>query len=270
MKVTNGINVFGAAIFIPVLILGVLELFAEGGRPIEVPNLHLVTELTVFFAGIFFWYYAVRGFKIVGSFRMLVVAFGLLFAALLFFGHGLFETQVADGGLLFERAEWYKRLAALALALVLLIAVGFGEREVALRERRRTLAAMAVLFTVGIVVAIIVIESALASDVSVAATLARWTPLGRFLHVATIMFFTVGAIRYLYGAFLIRSEVALAFATGTVLFLMGEISYALSQARYDPYFWLSHLWFAMGYLGFVWGGYAARVTHHESQLVSPS
>lgn len=263
MRATSGVNVFALAIFIPLLMLGLIGIGSMRGT-LELPTLHLVLMSMVMVSGLVFWSYAVQSFRIAGGLRMFIIAFGLFFAALLFLGHSLFGDAFGIQSL--ERAEWYNRIAVLALSLVLLLAVGFSERKIKVAERRGVLIAGAVLLLISLVIAFWMIEEALIAQVSVAAGFGRWTPLGRFLQAASILFFTVAAIRYLYGAFLIRSEVALAFATGAVLFMMGEISFALAQPH-DAFFWVSHLWYVFGYLAFVWGGYAARVTHQEGSSV---
>lgn len=262
MKVTTGVNIFGTAFFLPILVLGLIEIAAVRGT-FDAPIVHLVGVLMITVASIVFWYYAGHAFRITGSFRLLIIALGLLFGGLLLLTHAIFSMDSFEYPAFFGRSEWYLRLAFLTMSLSLLMAVGFAERTVATRDRRRTILAISFLFLVLLVIAAFVVEGALVSGISVAATTGRWTPLGRFLQVASIMFFTVAALRYLHGAFMIRSEIALAFATGSVLFVIGELTYALGSRPYDAFFWASHLWYIMGFLAFVWGSYAGRITHHE-------
>lgn len=262
MKVTNGISIFGAAIFVPILALGLLQVWSVQGIFVS-PTIHLVVSLMIAVSSVIVWQYGERGFQVSGSSRIIAIAFGLLFAGLLRFVAALFF----DGGFGIPidpaRAEWYVRIASMALSLSLLLAVGFHEQNVPQAQRRRVMGASTFLFLVLLGIALMLTEGALSQDVSVAASVGRWTPLGRFLQIASIMFFTVTGLRYLYGAFLIRSEVALAFATGAVLFVMSELTSALSQEGYDAFFWAAQLWLVMGFLAFVWGGQASRTTHHE-------
>gem|GEM_PF-4122427 len=263
MQAHSGITVFSTAIFIPILVLGLLQIFGVRGSFVS-PAVHLVFLLMVMISGLFFWGFTARGFRITGSFRTLLIALGLTFAGFFYFGYGLFFNEYSSHlGFSDGRAEWYLRYAGVILSLTLLIAVGFSERIVKLAARRRILALTTALFVALLILSIFIIESAVGADIHVAATAGRWTPLGRFLQISTIMFFTVAAIRYLYGAFLIRSEIALACATGAVFFVMSELTYALTQEPYDVFFWASRLWLVMGYFAFVWGGYASQITHHE-------
>ncbi|MDO8435460.1 MAG: hypothetical protein Q7S89_02150 [bacterium] len=267
MKVKSGITIFGGAIFVPVLFLGFLQIGSDHGVFRSLP-IHLILSLVMVVSSVIFWHYAVRGFAVSGSFRTLVIALGLLYAGVGFLSHGLlstFEVYEVNVG----RSGWYEHLAGLVLAIVLLLAVGFSERFVKQGKRRSTIAAAAFLLTTAIVTSIIFVNTALQLGITVGSTVGQWTPLGRFMHVATIMFFTVAAIRYLYGAFLIRSEIALAFGTGIVLFAMAELTSGISVQEYDPAFWVAHLWYATGFLAFIWGGYASNDGHHEGDL-SPS
>lgn len=264
MRAVNGVSMFGAAIFIPVLVLGLLQIV--GARGVAMPAIvHLVLTLVIVVAGVRFWRDAVHVFAVTGSIRTFVIAFGLLFGAVLMFGHALFsEWGILAGNA--DRAEWYARLGTFVVALALLVGVAVTERAVPLRERRPSAWTGGVIFLVLLGLAMALVEGARMVDVSVWAIQGRWTPLGRFLQITSIVALTVAAIRYLHGAFLIRSEVALAFATGTVLLTMAELTGALAVTPTDAPSLVAHLWTAMGYLAFVWGGFASRVGHHEGEV----
>ena len=264
MKVKSGITIFGGAIFVPVLILGFLQIGSAYGVFRSSP-IHLILSLVMVVSSVIFWHYAVQGFAVTGSFRTLVIALGLLYAGVGFLSHGLlssFEVYAVNA----DRAQWYTHLASIVLATVLLLAVGFAERFVKEKKRRSTIAAAAFLLIVAIITSIVFVNAGLGLGITVGSTVGLWAPLGRFIHIATIMFFTVAAIRYLYGAFLIRSEIALAFGTGIVLFAMAELTAGASIQEYDPAFWVAHLWYATGFLAFIWGGYASNESHREADL----
>jgi hypothetical protein len=242
MKATNGVTIFGSAIFLPIFVLGILNIVAVGGVLVS-PTLHTIAMLLIGICGVLASSYAFRGFREHGSRRLLLVGMGLLVGTILMVGH-MFLGEGQLGTLAASRAEWHFRLGTLVLALFLFLAAGFHEKQIEASRRKSIGTGMAVLVLVLIAGGWLLMGSAVENNILVAATVGRWTPLGRFMQLASIMFLTVAAIRYLHGAFLIRSEAALAVATGTVLVVMAEFSYATIRQPLDSFFWAAHLWYS--------------------------
>lgn len=255
MRLSDAVNLFGAAIFVPVLVLGLLSIVSPYGVAYY-PVLHMIIILVIMASGLLFAWYSVQGFRSTGSIRLLLLAIGLAWSAIFFIGHILFEFG-AEG-----RAEWYDRIAVFIAAIFIFLAAGFMERWID-RVHRMHIIWLAVLLTVaGIGMSVILIESALGQHIMVQATLERWTPLGRFLQIVSVVLLTTASIRYLHGAFIIRSEISLLFATGVVLLAMSELTFAQVAGSYDIAFWASHLWKALGFLSFLFGVIVASRALH--------
>lgn len=267
MRVANGITIFASSMFVPVLILAVLNVTATQGVFIS-PITHAIGTLIIFLVGLASWYTAGRGFLRTGSMRLLLIGTGLFVGAVLFFIHGFISLVGVSsvGGLEDACGEWANRFGALFLSIFLFITIGFSERTLVISRRKISVALFVVL-------AIILIAGSswlghLAADfgICVSASVGQWTPLGRFLQIASIMLLVVSAVRYLHGAFMIRSETALAFSTGIVFLAMSELTNAGVHVSYDAFFWTAHIWLLAGFLSLLWGTVVAQQVPHESPL----
>lgn len=264
MKGTSGITIFASSIFVPVLILGMLHVGAVQGVFASL-TVHSIAIVLIVLSGLAAWAVAMRGFLGTGSTRLMLIGTGFLAGTLLLALHGFFVAIMnQDSGIGGARAEWYLRLGMLIVGVFLFLTIGFAERTVR-SSRRKLFSIILSLFAVALaVVGWWLGGAATREHIVVAASAGLWTPLGRFIQIASILLLVLAAIRYLHGAFLIRSEPALAFATGIVLLAMSELTYAAVQISYDSFFWMAHLWIIMGFLSFLWGSMAAGQVPHSA------
>ncbi|KKR04998.1 MAG: hypothetical protein UT32_C0024G0008 [Parcubacteria group bacterium GW2011_GWC2_39_14] len=271
MKVTNGINIFAASIFLPILLLGVFNISGINGIFYS-PVSYAVISLVIFLLGVAILYYSIRGFLADGSLRLLLIGIGIFIGAVFIFIHTFFPD--ARFGFAYEDGDfnthfsWFLSLATLMMSVFLFLTVGLKERSVVIKRRLGILVINTLIVLVVLICSWFVVSTATEMGIVVSATAVRWTPLGRFLQAGTIMLLAVSAIRYLHGAFLIRSEVALAFATGIVLLVMSELTFAGVQVLFDPFFWAAHIWLLMSMLSFLWGSYVSQKTHVHGTAIS--
>lgn len=264
MKITSGITVFASSMFLPVLVLGVLSVGTVQGV-YQSSSAHAIAQILVLLAGIAAWAVAMHGFTTTGSVRLLLIGSGFFGGSLLLALHGLLTTSVNGhaGGFEDAQAEWYSRLGMLLIGVFLFLTIGFAERNVKTSHRRLYAILMSAVVLLLVGGGWWLGELAPHANIVVAASAGLWTPLGRFLQIASILLLVLAAIRYLHGAFLVRSEPALAFATGIVMLAMSELTYASAQVSYDSFYWMAHLWLVIGFFSFLWGSVAAQQAPHE-------
>ncbi|MBI4281066.1 hypothetical protein HY628_02635 [Candidatus Uhrbacteria bacterium] len=250
MKLLSGVTMFGSAIFVPVMVLGFLAIQAPTGIFYS-PDIHFLIHGMIFLSAVLFVYFSLQGFRQTGSLRLLIISAGILLSALLLLVHSL--SRFWDGG----RSGWYVWLGIVSAAFFLFLAVGLEERLVEARHRRWFLFGFFCFITLALFFSFILIERAMSSNILVEATLNRWTPLGRFLQITSNVLLATASIRYLHGAFIIRSEISLLFATGIVLLTMSTLTLGQSYDEFDISFWIAHVWALFGYVVFGLGVYAA-------------
>lgn len=257
MKITSGIIIFGSSIFIPTVILSILNIL--NFRMISVsPNSHLFFEAIPLFIGLLFSYYALQGFRITGSFRLALVGIGLIAGGIMYFSHALSVPGSKFGFASESLTAWQLGLGTIIVSLFLFLASAFDERLIAKNRRAIFIMMGTLIIFILVAVSLYAADKAVTHHIIVGITTARWTPLGRLLLLFSTVLLAVAAIRYLHGAFQIQSALSLFFATGVALILISEITFGMGVYSYDAFYWLSHVWRSLGYISFFYGLMLAR------------
>lgn len=246
MRLISGVTILGFTTIIPVAVLSILGILAPT-NVFASPILHSILEGSLAVFGILFVFYAYHGYKASGSLRLLLIAGGLLFASFFSIGHSLFQYTPIE----WQRAFWYGRAAQFFAAFILFLAGTLEERIISNIKRGETLVLTAVFITAGFGFLIWAIEYATRANLITAVTQAD--PTARFLQLASVVLLAASFIRFLHGAFIIRSNTTLMFSIGIFLLVMADLTFAITTSLYDGAFWMSHVWKVLAYLSFLSG-----------------
>ncbi|MBI4133384.1 hypothetical protein HY478_02100 [Candidatus Uhrbacteria bacterium] len=262
MRLTTGILTLGFTNVIPIIVLVYLGIISPDGT-VPSPLAHSIVEALVAAMGILFAIYAFRSFRATGSLRLLIIALGLLIAGLLAVGHGVFQYTAVE----WQRAFWYGRLAQLFIAVTLFLAGGIDERLVE-KGNRASVLVVTVLLSLFLFVAF-VFGAEMGLKYNLVTSVMQTDPAARFLQLASVILLATTFVRFLYGAFVIRSEIALLFSVGIFLLVMHDLTFASIMKLYDTHFWIAHVWKMLAYFAFLSGILVARhVSREESARTS--
>ncbi len=259
MRITSGVLTLGFANVIPVIVLVYLGIINVGGVVVS-PLTHSILGALTAAMGLLFAWYAYRGVQASGSLRLLIIGTGVLLASLLELGHSLAAYTYVE----WQQAFWYGRLSHLVVAVTFFLAGGLDERIY--QAGRRAGAVIVTTLIALFLLALFALSTEVVLSRRLLESITQSEPVMRFLQLAAIILLSAAFIRFLYGAFVVRSEIALLFAVSIFLFTMSELTFAGIVRLYDLQFWVAHLWTFLGYFTFLVGILVASRTPHVEGL----